>query len=106
MEITFFVGLCILVAVIVCAIMARVVKDKKTDKELEAPDSAKTLKSGSKDDKKDKSDKSKKSGSNKSPAPNVIYEYRGKRTVMNCPSCDGENNINAATCMICGEKLS
>lgn len=41
----------------------------------------------------------------KGPAPNVIYVFPGKRLTANCPYCDGENEINAVRCAICGEKI-
>lgn len=47
------------------------------------------------------------------PAPNhddnppqvTIYQYHGTGRVQLCPVCDGENDVSASCCSICGQKL-
>lgn len=34
-----------------------------------------------------------------------IYTYTGNRPVARCPACDGENDVHAFTCRICGSEI-
>ena len=35
----------------------------------------------------------------------TIYAFRGKQTIHLCPFCDGENELEAKICNICGHNL-